>query len=146
MKQAIIDFVAGKRIAVVGVSRNGHKFGNNAVKELSAKGYEIFIVHPEAKTIDGMVCYPNLASLKGKIDGVLVVVPPAKAIGVLEDAAVIGVKNVWLQLGTTSNAVIARGRALNLNLVENKCILMYAAPVIGFHNFHRNIVRFFGRL
>ena len=53
MDQAIQDFINGKRIAIVGVSRDGDKFGNTAFAELAARGYQVFAVHPEAKEIAG---------------------------------------------------------------------------------------------
>ena len=79
MDQAIQDFINGKRIAVVGVSREASKFGCTAFTELAARGYQVFAVHPEAKEIAGASCYPNLAALKGQVDGALVVVSPHQA-------------------------------------------------------------------
>ncbi len=146
MDQAVLDFVGGKRIAVVGVSRSGRKFGNMAYTELEARGYQVFAVHPEAQEISGAPCYPNLAALKGKVDGVLVTVPPQKAAPVLRDAAAAGIRNVWLQQGAESADTLAAGRELGLNLVTGKCILMYAQPVRGFHALHRGFVRLFGKL
>ncbi len=51
MDQAIQDFIKCKRIAIAGVSREGTKFGNTALTELAARGYQVFAVHPEAKEI-----------------------------------------------------------------------------------------------
>jgi predicted CoA-binding protein len=146
MEQSIIDFVGGKRIAVVGVSRSGKKFGNLAYTELAGRGYEVFAVHPEAQEIAGAPCYPNLAALSGKVDGVLIILPAQKAIPVLREAAAAGVRNVWLQQGAESAEVMAAARDLGLNMVTGKCILMYAQPVRGFHALHRGFVRLFGKL
>ncbi|RPJ43429.1 MAG: CoA-binding protein, partial [Chloroflexi bacterium] len=79
MDQAVQDFIQGKRLAVVGVSRSGKKFGNVISKELKERGYQVFIVHPQAQEIEGERCYPNLGSLKGQVDGVIVSVPPGQA-------------------------------------------------------------------
>ena len=46
MNQEIQDFIQGKRYALVGVSRSGKKFGNIALTELKARGYQVFVVHP----------------------------------------------------------------------------------------------------
>lgn len=72
MDQAINDFVSGKRIAIVGASRSGKKFGNSVATELKARGYQVFLVHPEVKEIGGERTYPNLAALAGQVDGVWV--------------------------------------------------------------------------
>jgi len=106
MNQAIQDFISLKQIAIVGVSRTEKKMGYTIVKELTGKGYETFIVHSDAKEIGGMVCYPNLAALKGKVGGVVVCVPPVQSITVLKDAAAAGIKNVWLQMGSDSKEVL----------------------------------------
>ena len=41
MRDRIDEFVACKRMAVVGVSRGGRKFGNLAANELERRGYEV---------------------------------------------------------------------------------------------------------
>lgn len=69
-------------------------------------------------------------------------VPP-----VLEEAAQIGLKNVWLQQGAWSAEVQQTIEALNLPVVSKKtCSMMYAPPVKSVHKFHRTIVGIFGKL
>ena len=65
MNKEIEDFVQSKRIAVMGASRDPRKFGNAIVIELKQKGYEVFLVHPEAKEISGQTCYPSIACAQG---------------------------------------------------------------------------------
>jgi uncharacterized protein len=146
MDSQIQNFINSKRIAVVGVSRSGKKFGNMAFAELKKRGYQVFQVHPEAKEIGGEPCYPNLVALSDKVDGVLVVVPPQQAIHAVGDAVAAGLRNVWLQQGAESPEVLAMARNQNINLVSGKCILMYAPPVTSFHNVHRFFMRLFGQL
>lgn len=145
MDQAIQDFVRGKRIAILGVSRTGKKFGNSIYSELKQRGYQLYIVHPEAKEIGGEPCYPNLAALEGKINGVLICVPPRQASAAVREAAQAGIKNIWLQLGAQSPEVLAAAHELGVNPVVGKCILMYADPVGGMHNFHRMFAKVFGQ-
>lgn len=146
MNQTIQDFVHCKRLAVVGVSRSGKKFGNMALAELKARGYEVFPVHPSAREIGGELCYPKLGVLSGRVDGVFVCVPPQQAAQVLREAAAAGMRNVWLQQGAESPEVLALAGALGLNLVHGKCVLMYAPPVRSFHGWHRAFARLFGQL
>jgi predicted CoA-binding protein len=146
MEQAIQDFINGKRIAVVGVSRSGKKFGNTALIELKGRGYQVYPVHPHAEQIDGERCYPNLRSLQGKVDGVFVCVQPAQTPNVLHEAAQVGIKNVWLQQGAESPEALTLAKELGLNTVSKRCLLMYAMPVRSFHAWHRGFVRLFGKL
>ena len=78
MDQSIQTFVDGKRMALVGASRKGGKMGNMVLKELKERGYSISLVHPEAESIDGEKCYPDLQALAGQVDGVVVNVPPER--------------------------------------------------------------------
>ena len=146
MNQAVQDFINSNRLAVVGVSRDGTKFGNTAFAELAARGYQVFAVHPTAQEIAGAPCYPNLTALRGQVDGVLVTVSPQQAVSVLREVASIGLKNVWLQQGAESPEALALARDLGLNLVVGKCVLMYAPPVRSFHAWHRVFARLFGQL
>ncbi len=146
MNQAIKGFIQGKRIAIVGVSRSGQKFGNKIFAELKARGYQVSIVHPQAQEIGGEPCFPNLAALRGKIDGVVICVSPGQAGQVLREAVQAGVKNIWLQQGAQSPEVLALARQLGVNPVAGKCILMYAQPVRSFHRFHRGFMQLFGQL
>lgn len=144
MDQYVQDFVQGKRIAVTGVSRSGKKFGNAIVTELKQRGYQVSIVHPEAKEIDGDPCYPNLAALKDKVDGVVICVSPRQAGTVLREAAAAGIKNIWLQQGAQSKETADVAKELGIHPVTGKCILMYAPPVKSIHSFHRTINKIFG--
>jgi len=146
MDSAIEEFVQRKEIAVVGVSRSGRKFGNSACRELRARGYTVFPVHPEAQEIDGMRCVPDLASLRGTVGSVLVSVPAAKVPGVLRAAAAIGVTNVWIQQGAASREASLLAEELRLHVVSGKCILMYAPPVRSMHAWHRALLKYTGRL
>jgi predicted CoA-binding protein len=146
MDKIIETFVQGKRLAVVGASRTGKKFGNIAYKELKERGYQVYLIHPEAQEIDGERCYPNLSAVQGKVDGVLVSVPPKQAVNVLKEAAAAGMKNVWLQQGSESSEVLAQAKQLGLSSISGKCILMYAPPVRSFHGFHRIVMKLIGQL
>ena len=145
MDQKIQDFVSSKRIAVAGVSRTPQKMGNGIYTELKQRGYEVFGVNPNLETIDGDKCYPSLAELAGKVDAVVVSVPPQQAALVLRDAAAAGIKKVWLQQGSQSLETSKVSKEIGLTPVEGKCILMYAGEVKSIHAFHRFFAKLFGQ-
>ena len=128
-------FVAQPAIAVAGVSRTGKKFGNIACRELRAKGYRVYPIHPAGALIDGRRSYAAFRDLPEKVDAVLVVVPPLQAIEVVRDAAAAGIHHVWLQQGAESPDVLAACREHKLNVVAGECILMFARPT-GVHKLH----------
>jgi predicted CoA-binding protein len=105
----------------------------------------IYPVHPVARTIDGVPCYPGLAALPERVGGVIVSVPPAQAVDVVREAAAAGIRHVWLQQGAESPSVEALCAELGLDAVAGECILMFAAPT-GIHRVHRFISGTIGHL
>ena len=74
IEAAIDDFLAQKRIAVAGVSREpGGKHGGNIVyQRFKERGYEVFAVNPNADTVEGDPCYRSLAAIPGGVDAVVI--------------------------------------------------------------------------
>src|SRR5436190_12285881 len=144
-RDAINRFIAQPAIAVVGVSRSGKKFGNLACRELSAKGYRIYPIHPSAQVIDGVRCYARLADLPEPVDAALVVVPSAQALPVVREAAAAGIHHVWLPQGAESVDVLKACHDLGLTFIWGECILMYAHPT-GYHKAHRWLWRMLGKV
>lgn len=146
MDVTVEEFLTGKRFAIVGVSRSGKKFGNTIQTEMKERGYQMYIVHPEAEEIGGDKCYPALSALPGVVDGVVICVPPQQAGEAMRQAVEAGIKNIWLQQGAQSPAVLKQAGELGVKPVTGKCILMYAQPVRSFHNWHRFFAKLFGQL
>jgi predicted CoA-binding protein len=110
--EAVRSFLAESAIAVVGVSRNGKGFGNFACRELRARGYHVYPIHPVATTIGDTHCYKQIADVPERINAVLVVVSPTAAVDVVRDAAAVGVRRVWLQQGAETAEVVDQCRQL----------------------------------
>lgn len=145
-KATIDDFLEQKSLAVVGVSRNGKKFSNAIFRELKSKGYEVFAINPHANKVEGERVYPDLSSLPKLVDGVVMVVPPAQGEQVLKEVAQLGIKRVWLQQGSESDAAIEYCAAHGIDAIAGECILMFAEPVAFFHRLHRGLRGWLGRL
>ena len=144
MKPGRAEFAAGKRLVVVGVSRT-KGFANMAFRHLKESGYTVFPVNADADEVEGEKCYRRLDDVPGPLDGVVVVVSPERAEGVVADCARLGIKRVWLQQGAESPAALRRCEEAGITVVHHACILMYANPR-GFHQFHRGLLKLFGRL
>lgn len=145
-KFAVEEFLAQNKLAVVGVSRQGKKFGNYAYRALRDKGYQLFPVHPSAETVEGDLCYASLSELPERVGGVLVVVSPAHAEQVVCDAAAAGISRVWLQQGAASPEALRRAHQNGLQVVHNECILMFAKPVASIHHLHHWLWGLLGKL
>ena len=57
IKEAASEFLAHKRVAVTGVSRQPGSHGSNVVyQRLRERGYEVFAVNPNADEVEGDPC------------------------------------------------------------------------------------------
>lgn len=142
----VAAFMSEKALAIAGVSRSGQKFGNSIMKELGAKGYTVYPVHPQADEIDGHACAHSLGELTQPVGGVIIVVKPEQAIHVVRDAHAAGIRRVWFQQGSQSNEAIEFCRQNGIDVVSQLCILMFAEPVESIHKFHRFLKRVFGTM
>jgi predicted CoA-binding protein len=144
-KTAIDDFLGQESLALAGLSRSGKKFGNAVLKDLSAKGYEVLPVHPEAAEIGGVRCYPSLADLPSRVGGLVLVVPPAQTEALVKEAHETGIVRVWMQQGAESDAAIRYCEDHGIDVVHGECIMMFAQPK-GIHKLHRWLRGAFGKL
>lgn len=144
-KTAVDNFIAQKNLAIVGISRDPKKFGNMVFRELTAKGYHLLPVHPEAKSLEGVPTYPTLSSLPEQVGGVIIVVPPAETEKVVRDAAQAGIRRVWMQQGAESEAAVKFCQENGIEEVHGECIMMFAHAE-SFHGFHRWIWKLLGKL
>jgi hypothetical protein len=145
-KREIDEFLAEKTLAIAGVSRTGKKFGNTILKDLTKLGYRLLPVHPEAAEVDGHPAYPSFADLPEPVGGVIIVVPPAQAEGVVKAAADHGIRRVWLQQGAGSPEAIGFCEERGISVVHGECVLMYLKPSTSWiHGAHRWIWDLIGR-
>jgi acetyltransferase len=80
---------------MVGVSQHKGKVGYEILANMLAAGYEgeIFPVNPQADTIEGLKCYPDLLSI-GQVPELVVIVVPARIVpAVLRQCAKLKVKS-----------------------------------------------------
>ena len=105
-------------IAIVGASTNRSKFGNRAIRAYARQGYDVYPIHPQAQTVEGLRAYPTIQDVPvAELDRVSFYVPPAVGLQVIGDVAKKQVREVWLNPGAESPELIAKGQALGLNMV-----------------------------
>ncbi|EGD48699.1 CoA-binding domain protein [Ruminiclostridium papyrosolvens DSM 2782] len=109
--------------AVVGANQNPEKYGNRIYKKLKSRGYEVYPVNPGYETVEGDKCYRDLSSLPQKPEVIDMVVSPKRGKTVIEEAAKLGIKNIWLQPGTYDDELLKRINELELDAVM-ACVLV----------------------
>lgn len=130
---SVAEFLAGKRIAVAGVSRGSASAANPVYRKLRDAGYDTIPVNPNAAQVEGVTCYPDLASVPGQLDGVMIATHPDVSAEVVRQAADRGVKHVWMHRsfgqGSVSDAAVRECERLGLSCIVGGCPLMYVKPV-----------------
>jgi predicted CoA-binding protein len=145
-KKAIIDdFLSQKKLAVVGVSRSGGKFGNLAYRELKRSGFDLIPIHPQAGTLEGDKTCRDLASLPVRVGALLIMVPPTQTEKVVQEARKAGIKRIWMQQGSESQTAIDYCNENGIAEVHGECILMFAGKSF-LHKPHRWLWGLLGRL
>jgi acyl-CoA synthetase (NDP forming) len=110
-------FLEPRSVAIIGVSTSSataYKAGGRAVLDhLGVYGYKgtVTVIHPTASEVDGRPAVPALSKLDHVPDVVVVAVPAAKVLSVLEDCAAVGVQQVltltagFADMGETGHAM-----------------------------------------
>ncbi|MEB8341970.1 CoA-binding protein [Streptomyces endophyticus] len=111
----------GDTWAVVGLSSNQARAAYGVADVLQRFGKRIVPVHPKAETVHGEQGYASLADIPFPVDVVDVFVNSDLAGPVADEAAAIGAKAVWFQLGVVDEAAYERTRGAGLDMVMDKC-------------------------
>jgi uncharacterized protein len=129
----VAAFLAGKRFAVAGVSHDAKAPANAIYRKLLASGYEVVPVNPSADELEGVTCYPDVRSIPGAIDGVVVATHPDVAADVVRHARERGVAHMWFHRsfgqGSVSEDAVRECKAAGMNCIVGGCPLMYCEPI-----------------
>lgn len=143
INEAASEFLANKRVAVTGVSRSPKTHGsNNVYRRLRERGYEVFAVNPNADQVEGDRCYPDLKSIPGRVDAVVIGTRPEIGEGTMEECAELGIKHVWMHRGPGAGSVSAAatdyGRQHGITVIDGGCPLMFEPTA----DFGHKVMRF----
>jgi predicted CoA-binding protein len=130
INDAASEFLAKKRVAVTGVSREPKGHGSNVVyKRLRERGYDVFAVNPNADEVEGDRCYHDLHSIPGGVDAVVIGTRPELATVTMHECADLGVKHVWMHRGpgegSVSEDAAQYGRKHGISVIDGGCPCMF---------------------
>jgi len=135
MPQAIADFLSGKRSAPA----------NAIYRKLRDSGHEVIPVNPNASELEGQKCYPDVHSVPGTVDAVMVATHPSISEEVARAALDKGVRHIWFHRsfgdGSVSATALEECRNRGVEPIEGGCPLMYCQPVDFGHRFIHWLLR-----
>lgn len=139
-----------RSIAVVGVSDDAARPGSQAVRALMNNGYagKIFPVNPKYQQFEGLRCYGSVAEIDEPIDLVVVGVPAAGVLPVLEASVEKHVPFAVVLSGgfrESGPEGIEREQRM-LALARNGGMRIIGPNCLGFANIHSNVYAAFGSI
>ena len=153
LEAKVDDFLAQKRIAVAGVSRNAshHPAGNLIYHRLRKTGHEVFPVNPQMQTFEGDRCYPDLQAIPGGVDGVVIITRPETTERIVRDCRAAGVRRVWMHRSaakgsSVSPAAVEYCRQHEISVIAGACPMMFGPGVDFGHACMRWLLRLRGGL
>jgi uncharacterized protein len=144
------DFLAQRRIAVAGVSRDTsrHPASNLIYRRLKSTAHDVFAVNPYMQSFDGDRCYPDVQSIPGGVDGVVVVTRPDTTTRIVRDCHEAGVRRVWMHHSIGGSSVSPQAveycRQHDISVIAGGCPMMYGDGVDFGHACMRWLLRLRG--
>lgn len=136
LEARVEDFLAQKRIAVAGVSHhNGlHPAANLIYRRLKDEGHDVFPVNPSLTDFEGVRCWPDVGSIPGGVDGVVIVTRPEATEKIVRDCAAAGVQRVWMHQSTRKGTSVSPEavddcRSHGITVIPGGCPMMYVQGV-----------------
>lgn len=130
IEEAASAFLANRRVAVTGVSRNAKGHGSNVVyQRFRERGYEVFAVNPHADEVEGDRCYHDLRSIPGGVGAVVIGTRPEHALDTVRECAELGIEHVWMHRsfggGSVSKEAADYGRQEGISVIDGGCPCMF---------------------
>jgi acyl-CoA synthetase (NDP forming) len=140
--KALIDsFLAARRIAMIGASRNEKHFSRALMRTFVERGYDVVPVNPGAAEIAGLRAFPSIEAVEPAPEAALVLTPASQSAAVIEQCARAGVKRIWLYravgAGSVSRDAVEACDRLGLPVVAGECPFMFFPNTEWIHRMHR---------
>jgi predicted CoA-binding protein len=133
VKEAVDEFLAQDRFAVAGVSRSGKVPANSIYHRLKDAGYTVFPTNPTTDEVEGVPCYPDLKSIPGGVNGVMIATHPRVALEIVEECAELGINYVWFHRsfgqGSFAEEALSYCKENGIKAIPGGCPMMFVGKV-----------------
>jgi uncharacterized protein len=147
--EKIEDFLAQKRIAIVGISREPGSFSATLFKELRHRGYDVVPVNPNASEVLELNCFARVQDIQPPVDGAMLMTSPAATEEVVSDCAMAGIRRVWMfraaGQGAVSSKAIRFCEQKGIEVIPGECPFMFLRHASAIHRLHGLIRKVTGR-
>lgn len=146
--EKVQEFLAKKRFAFVGVSRQPKDFSRMLFREFQKRGYQPVPVHLEVAEIEGAHCFAYLRDIQPPVDSVLLMTSPTVTNLLVRECVEAGIKRVWFYRGGGQGAVTASAlqicEANGIRVIPGECPFMFFDGTPWFHRVHGLLKKIMG--
>ncbi len=137
------DFLALKKIVVIGVSDQRETGCNLVYRKFKEAGYTVSAVNPRLEFFKGDLCYPDLESIPETPQGVFILTNPQVTEQIVQQCVDLGIKYVWMHCmmgtkpGLVANMTSVSPEAVRLchengiTVIPGSCPNQFLKPDIG---------------
>ena len=111
-------------IAVIGVSAREEKFGFRIFRDLIKEGLNVVGVNVRGGEVLGRKIYKSLKEMEIKPDIVITVVPSQVTERIVQECIDLGIKEVWMQPGSDSEAAVNKAKENKISVTHNACFMV----------------------
>ena len=111
---------------MVGASTDRAKYGNKVLRCYLQKGKTpVHPVNPKDGTIEGLTAYRSLSEVPELPRAISIITPPPVTEAVVEEAARLGIRRLWMQPGAESRRALALAEQHGLECIAGgPCLLV----------------------
>ena len=128
------DFLAQRRLAIVGVSHEPKHFSRMVLRAFRERHFEVAPVNPTMSEVEGAPCYSRLQDIQPPVDTALLMTPAAVTDQLVKDCADAGIRRVWMY--RRSPAAVSFCEAHGMSVIAGECPLMFLPQTGWIHRFH----------
>ncbi len=147
--ETIDDFLAQKRIAMVGISRNPASFSVKLCEEFLRQGYDVVPVNPNTPESLGQRCFARVQDIQPPVQAALLMTSPEVTDTVVKDCAEAGILRIWMYRaggkGAVSTDAIQFCQERGIQVVPGQCPFMFWRDAAAVHHVHGFIRKITGR-
>ena len=147
--ETIEDFLAQKRIALIGLSRKPGSFSVPMFQELTRRGYDVVPVNPNLPEFQGRRCFARVQDIQPPVQAALLMTSPEVTETVVRDCAEAGIPRVWMHRaggqGAVSPQAVEFCRERGIRVVPGQCPLMFLPESGAIHRLHGFLRKLTGR-
>ncbi len=135
----ISDFLAQRRLAIVGISRQPNDFSRMLFRAFRERAFDVVPVNPTVAQIEDTPCYSRVQDIQPPVEAVLLMTAPAVTDEIVKDCAAAGIRRVWMC--RHSPAAEAFCAANGMAVIAGECPMMFLENAGWLHRFHRWLSR-----